>query len=53
MSNDDKMKTYEVKFSDDGRTITSLRLTEGNSQVIEVWDSGKSSICRINFERDE
>ncbi len=31
MGDDDKMKTYEVKLSDDGRTVTSLRLTEGNS----------------------
>ena len=47
------MSTYEVKLSEDGRTVTSLRLTDANTQVIEVWDSGKSSICRINFERDE
>ena len=47
------MSTYDAKLSQDGRTVTSLRLTENNTQVLEVWDTGKSSICRVNFERDE
>ena len=37
-------------MSTDGRTVTSHKANNmDNSQLIEVWDSGKSSLCQVNI----
>ena len=48
-----RSETYSAKLSTDGRTVTSMRLTEDNIQLIEVWDTGKGTICRVDFEQNE
>ena len=30
-----------------------MRASDGNIQVLEVWDSGKGTICRISLKREE
>jgi len=40
-------------LSADGRTVTAMKASDSNIQVIEVWDSGKGTICRISLKKDE
>ena len=46
-------ETFETKLSADGRTVTSMKASDDNMQVLEVWDSGKGTICRISLRKDE
>ena len=47
------MEVFDVRLSADGRTVTSLKLTAENKQVVEVWDSGKGTTCRVCLAADE
>lgn len=47
------MDTYRYQLSSDGRTVASLRLSSDNLHLIEVWDSGKSVICRVCMNPNE
>lgn len=49
----DRFETYETKLSADGRTVTSMKASDANVQVLEVWDSGKGTVGRICLEKDE
>lgn len=40
-------KTMEAVLSSDGRTVTSLREADNGLQRVEIWDSGRGSICRV------
>ena len=46
-----RFETVEARLSSDGRTVTSLKASNNmdNSQLVEVWDSGKSSLCQVNL----
>ena len=45
-----RFETVEARLSSDGRTVTSLKADNmDNSQLVEVWDSGKSSLCQVNL----
>ena len=48
-----KFNTYEAKLSACGRTVTSLKSADNGLQMIEVWDTGKGSICRVSFSVGE
>ena len=39
--------TFDTMLSADGRTVTSLKVENNGLQMVEVWDSGKGSICRV------
>ena len=45
--------TYETKLSADGRTVTAMKASDSNVQIMEVWDSGKGTICRISLKSEE
>ena len=43
-------ETYDAKLSSDGLTVTCLKVADNGLQMIEVWDSGKGSICRVKLQ---
>ena len=47
----------ESKLSADGRTVTVLKASKGGDkascQIVEVWDTGKGSICRVCYHAGE
>lgn len=42
-----RYRTMQPKLSSDGRTVTCLKEADNGLQLVEVWDMGKSSICRV------
>ena len=42
-----KYETYGTKLSEDGMTVTSHKVNGLGLEMLEVWDSGKGSICRV------
>jgi len=45
--------SIDVRLSSDGRTVTSRRLRADNIEMLEVWDSGKGTICRVSMNAGE
>lgn len=45
-----QFETYDAKLSTDGLTVTSLKVADNGLQMLEVWDSGKGSICRVQLQ---
>lgn len=48
-----RYQTVDTKLSVDGRTVTSLKEADNGLQMVEVWDSGKSCICRVQLAAGE
>ena len=45
-----KFETYDTKLSADGRTVISKKSDDRTQNMLEVWDAGKGTICRVYFD---